>query len=357
MKKRKFILKNEKKKILQPNNKLFLDQLISQVNASDKKYGIKLKHPDVYMDPSTYREVLVTRSETNLAALICVVNGLEVDDYFVKDNKTKLPKMIKPVGIEDPLFTDSSKLKWDNKSLNYKTDSTFFRCRFSTLVLSRFLGNMNKITKLEADKKYDYSHSPDERRIVTTKNVTNDVILLTKLLLIEDASFQNIILKVQEHTSYCKKKLDHQKLRNLINGHILDIRRGLKSSRLQPQFYDDDFGIWMIIKAAYLLGTNNTRLKPVPSFKKLEGATVEHNLVKVIEDLGDKILKNKTTKSFPPMFKAFIDSRPSITTEFYKEAKENYNLKIGILALAYTKFVLNDDDCDEFIDKMLCKGK
>ena len=40
---RKFILKNEKKMILQPNNKIFIDELVNAVNMNDKKYGLKLK--------------------------------------------------------------------------------------------------------------------------------------------------------------------------------------------------------------------------------------------------------------------------------------------------------------------------
>ena len=37
---RKFILKNEKKMILQPNNKIFIDELVDAVNMNDKKYGL-----------------------------------------------------------------------------------------------------------------------------------------------------------------------------------------------------------------------------------------------------------------------------------------------------------------------------
>ena len=265
--------------------------------------------------------------------------------------------MIKPVGVEDPVFTDASILEWDNKKKNYKTDSLTFRCRYTTLVLSRFLGKLSKITKLEADKKYEYKHSKDERRIVITKKIKEDCVRFTKLMMLPDKSYQNIILKMHEHTSYTKKKNNHVRLRELTNGHILDIRRCMESNLLVKRFYDDDMAIWMIVKAAYLLCTNNPDLRDVPGFDAIENATVEHNLVKVIEYLGAIILENKVGGNFPPMFKAFIESRPSIVTEFYKETKEDYVLKIGVLALAYTKFVLNDDNCDKFIDKMLCKGK
>ena len=354
---RKFILKNEKKMILQPNNKIFIDELVNAVNMNDKKYGLKLKHPDVWCDPRNYREVLETKSETNIAALICAINGLEVNDYFVTDEKTGISKMVKPIGIEEPVFTDASILKWNDKKSKYKTNSLLFKCRYSTLVLSRFLGKMGKITRLEADKKYKYKHSKDERRIVMTKNITKDITLFSKLMMQPNSSYGNIILKMHEHTSYCKKKNNHVKLREYINGHVLDIRRGMESNLLLPRFYDDDFAIWMIVKAAYLLATNNPKMKPVPSFKKLEGATVEHDLINVIEDLGAIILDNRLNGKFSPMFKAFVESRPIVMTEYYKEAKDDFVLRTGILALGYAKFVLDNKECDKFIDRMLCRGR
>ena len=79
---RRIFSQNEKKAILQPKNKIFMDELLDAVNKSDKQYGIKLKHPDIWCDPRNYREVIERKTETNLAAIICSINGLEVKDYF-----------------------------------------------------------------------------------------------------------------------------------------------------------------------------------------------------------------------------------------------------------------------------------
>ena len=57
------------------------------------------------------------------------------------------------------------------------------------------------------------------------------------------------------------------------------------------------------------------------------------------------------------MFKAFIESRPKIITEYHKEVNENACVKIGVLALEFTKFVMNDKNVDKFITKILRKGK
>ena len=53
------------------------------------------------------------------------------------------------------------------------------------------------------------------------------------------------------------------------------------------------------------------------------------------------------------MFKAFIESRPKIITEYHKEVNENACVKIGVLALEFTKFVMNDRFFDKFVDDLL----
>ena len=162
---------------------------------------------------------------------------------------------------------------------------------------------------------------------------------------------------MHEHVSYTKKKLNQPKLREYTNGHIINCRSMIAPNPIGRRFGDDDMIIYFILKIAYLLATNNENLKPIPNFKYIENATVEHDLVKLIEELGSLIIENSKPKSFSPMFRAFLESRPSIKTQYYKEAKDDYVLRIGILALGYAKFVMNDKHIDKFIDKMLKKGK
>ena len=95
----------------------------------------------------------------------------------------------------------------------------------------------------------------------------------------------------------------------------------------------------------------------LPKFKHIENATVKHDLSKLIEALGDEIIYSTKCKKYNPMFKAFIEARPSIHSQFYKESKENDELRIGILALGFADFVMDDDTMSKFIKEMLKKGK
>lgn len=353
---KKKIKNNTKKSILKPNSRIFIDELVDAVNKCDKQYGIRLKHPDIWADPRNYREILEAKSEVNIAAMICAINGVAVKDYFVTDEKTGLSTIVKPLGIDEPLFTNASILEWEDKKTKYKTDSLIFRCRYTSLVLSSILGKMDKVTKFEADRKYGYKHSRDERRIVMTKKITNEALLFTRIMMNPKVSYKNIILKMHEHVSYTKKKLNQPKLRELINGHVINCRSMIQPNPIGRRFGDDDMIIYFILKIAYMLATNNENLDPIPKFKYIENATVEHDLVKLIEELGSIIIENSKPRTFSPMFRAFLESRPSIKTQYYKEAKDDYVLRIGILALGYTKFVMNDKYIDKFIDKMLKKG-
>lgn len=349
--------KNNKKAILKHNTRIDINDLVSAVNKSDKKYGIKLKHPDIWSDPRTYREILEAKAELNLSAIICSINGVSINNYFQKDDSYESGFNYRPIGVKQPLFTSESILEWDDHKTKYKTNSLIFRCRYSTLVLSKLIGKISRVTSLECEKKYKYKHSKDERRILLTKNVASDALLFTKLLMNTESSYQNIILKIHEHISYTKKGVDHVKLRKMLNKHVLEIRSCMQKNIVTGRFFTDDLAISHILNISYMLATNKTNIEELPKFKYIENATVEHDLIKLIEELGCVILDNGSGGKFSPMFRAFIESRPSISTEYHKESNENFMLRIGLLAIGYAGFVINDKVVDKFILKMMRKGK
>lgn len=335
-----------------------MEDLVDTVNKYDKDFGIKLKHPDIWCCPEQYRQIIEARAELLIAAYICAVNGISVEDYFETDDSAmNYGTICRPVGVENLEFTDESYLRWID-TRTYNTDSLIFRCRFVTLVLSEFLGRMDKITEQEVkQKKRSFMrHSSDEQRIMLTKRIVEDCDLFVHLMLDAEESYKNIILVMQEHLSYTKRKVEHQKLRTLVNGHVIQLRRGMVKEPFTGRFFSDDVAIFSILKITYMMSTNKTNVNTLPKFKYIESATVKHNLIKLIEELGSQIIKSTNGKNYAPMFKAFIDSSPSIWTEFYKEAYDNLSVKIGICAIEYTKFILNDKTIDKFIDEMKKKG-
>ena len=161
-----------------PKGKLMLSDLVDEVNRCDKSYGIRLKHPDIWADPQQYREIAEAKTEMNIAAIICILNGIRVKEYFETDNETGYGTICKPVGIMHPVFTDASILNWNSRK-KYNTDSLIFRCRFLTLVLSQFLGRIDCVTRKKSGIYLRFKHSQDEQRIVLTKDIINDIVSLS----------------------------------------------------------------------------------------------------------------------------------------------------------------------------------
>ena len=56
------------------------------------------------------------------------------------------------------------------------------------------------------------------------------------------------------------------------------------------------------------------------------------------------------------MFKAYLEARPSVTSQYDKECDENCAVKIGLLALGYTEFVSDNKEISKFIQEMRRKG-
>lgn len=330
-------------------------ELTDEVNKMDKSFGIRLKHPDVWRNPRIYRERIEAETERNIMAMMCCINGIDPILYLGKsssiDIKRPIPKHPKP-------FTYYSAINWEDNKTKFSTDSLTFRCRFVTLCLANLIGNVGKITDIESKKKYVTHHSYDERRIMLTKDIAEYALKFTTIMTNPDASYSNIILKMNNILSYTKKKGNQPKLAKVVHLFINEGRTCLKPEVWNKKqcFYDDDDGIFNVLESSYCLATNDWDCRCLPSFKHIQGATLKHDLLKLIEKLGEEILNTKSPKKFSPMFKAFIQAHPSIWTEYGKEAEENLAVKIGLYSLAYSKFVYGEKYVDKFINKMMVKG-
>ena len=48
------------------------------VEYMDKKFGLKLKDPNVWLDPESVVNIIESKANTNVIALMCGINGLSV---------------------------------------------------------------------------------------------------------------------------------------------------------------------------------------------------------------------------------------------------------------------------------------
>lgn len=329
-------------------------ELLEEVNKFDKEFGIRLKHPDIWANPDRYREVYESNCEVEIASLICVLNGVNLHDYYNDEFMESMgPKMFN-VNVNDKEFTDLSFLNWGDTMSTYYTDSLEFKLRFLTYILSRFLGRMSNTTERKVGTGYICNHSMEEQRILFSNEIMKDIHIFINCII--EGDYQNIILKMHSNLSYTKKNLKHKKLCKRLNSMILDTRKNMKHPLFGKAFFDDDIIINNLLQISYILVTNDYEGNHgVPNFKKIEGATKQHDLILLIEKLGKCIILSKYNYSI--MFKAFIEARPKVLTEYYEEVNENSCIKIGVLALEFTKFVMNDKNVNKFINNMLKKGK
>lgn len=344
--------KDSKKELNDKDFTLNYNEIRKAVNSFDKTFGISLKEPEVWLDPEMYWQVELERCRINLSAELVLVNGITITDYFNLDKFGEgLP--IKPIGTEHPSFIEDSMLKWDKNYQRYDTDSLIFRMRFVSNVIQFIMNSFDNIIKNSCKSCKNSIH---ENRIVRMSKFSD---FITKFILImSDTSlpYRNILLKMHEITSYKYKKLNHVKLKNYLGLEIKSFLSNMDENILVERFYTDDMAIYQLMRLAYTLTTNEINTKALPSFKHIEGATLEYDLIKLIEELGNQIILRNGTKKCPIMFLSFLKARPTIYSQYNIESHENIAISTGIAALAYTKFVLNDKRIDKFIDEMMKKG-
>lgn len=327
-----------------------VDEFTKEVNKFDKKFGIRLKHPEIWSEPDKYRPVFEVKAELNIAALICSLNGVAVEDYY--DEQSMVLDGI-CVNTNDKEFCELSILEWEDKK-KYEIDSLMFRSRFLTLILANFLGRMNRCTESKVGDMINVHHSYDEYCITMTTDILNDISLFTKLF-ISQSEYKNIILKIYSDLAYTRKKYKHDQLKKRLYAMVLDTRKNMNRTFFRKKFMDDDLCINNILQIAYILCTGDYNgNKGTPNFRKIEGATKDHDLILLIEKLGKEIVK-KCGRKYSPMFKAFLDARPRIRTQYVEES-DKLIVTVGLYALEFTKLFMNDDSVTWFINDMLKKG-
>lgn len=344
-------------KISQKVPRMRVDELIKAVNEFDKSFGLKLKHPGIWSKPEKFLPVFEGNAEVGIAKLVATLNDINLEEYYSDAFMNSLGIDMFPMHPDSEEFCDESDLDWRGRT--YKTSSLMFRRKFLTCVLTNYMGRLEKIGVRKAGDRYKKAHSMNEKTILMIKELMEHISRFTKCL-VYNKPYKNIILLVNEDLSFGRKNVEQAKLKKRLNSMVIDTRSNLKGSILKERFMDDDIAINNILQIAYMLVTlDYNGSNGVPKFKHIEGATIEYDLVMLFEKLGKEIIKKSYRKGkyqLSPLFKAFIDARPKIRSQYHAEDKDFETIHIAILALEYTKFFMCDKYVDKFIDRMLEKN-
>lgn len=332
-----------------------VEGLLNEVNKFDKDFGVKLKHPNIWREPENYVEIMYSNININIGALICIVNGIEVDDWFETGEISGFGAVCKAVKMNDEEFSYFSLLNWDGPDVKYENTDLLFRCRFISLVLSQLIGRTKNIIERMMKEKYHYKHSQSEKAITIGKKYISDVVQFVRLMIHPRAYFQNMILLIHEYVSFGRKNVEHMKLRNLLNGHMINTREGVKKDFFTKRYLSDDLVIYNVLKMSYMIATNKTNVEVIPKFKHIEGATVKHDLMLLVEELGIQIIRN-TKKKYAPMFRAYLEASPLIYNFYGRDCTDNYAIRIGLIAIDYCKFICDDENLQKLISEMVKRG-
>ena len=332
----------------------FIEELIREVNKYDKECGLRLKHIDEFADPKQLYMQTVMNCQIYLAKIMASVNGIDATTYFQRVGD--MGYIGGPVGIKDPVFIEHSELEWmDNKI--YDINSRIFMRRFLTHVLSFMIGYIEEYASCRL-----YSHNvnidPHAHMYFYVKGLCKDATHLT-LSLCEGKDYEDILLANLFNANYCIKKVSPEKVKKIgnTNRSILDAVREIKDNMGTNVFnlmteYPDDQAIYTLMRLAYMLSTRSTNFRGLPTFEDLQGATVKHDLVRVIRKLGETIIDTMKYKKRPVMYRAFNLASPKIMSNYSIDIDDS-DLAVGIRALAYTDFIIHDKKVHKFITKMI----
>jgi hypothetical protein len=332
----------------------YIKELIREVNKFDKECGLRLKHVEEFADPKQLYIQTAMNCQLYLAKLMATVNGIDATSYFQRVGD--MGYIGGPVGIKDPVFIEHSELEWMDNKL-YSIDSRIFMKRFLTHLLSFMIGYIEEYAgcRLYCN---NVDIDPHAHMYFYVKGLCKEATHLT-LSLCEGKNYEDILLVNLFNSNYCIKKVSPEKVKKIGNTNrtILDAVREIRDNMGTNVFnimtdYPDDQAIYTLIRLAYMLSTRSNNFSELPNFNDLQGATVKHDLVRVIRRLGEVIVDTLKYKKRPVMYRAFNLASPKIMSN-YTIGMDDYDLAVGIRALAYTDFIIHDKKVHKFINKMI----
>ena len=346
-------------------------ELIKSVNDYDKSFGIDLKRPEVFSNPSVYKEILLLRVDTFITKIVCEINGIDYNKFLTE---TTLPennfydyKLFKSEDVMTKKFTDLSDLKWDSDE-KYNKSSEMFRYRFITIVLYKLLGNIGIIAEnIIKNGPENKRHSVDEQSIIIIKEIFENILTFTKIIIDGSVNYGNIILKINEYLSYIDDKKENTKKYNIeINKTSIELRNNISYAELNSNMVYglftptetgnlDDIIIYNILKLCTYFSIRTTSDKYVPDFKYIKNSTRYHDLIKLIQEIGENVLR-KTNGVYPPLLYSFVNASPKVKSEYNTEAYENESVRVGLLLLEFVDFILDTTKASNFIKEMKRKG-
>lgn len=316
-----------------------------------KKYKKKKKNDD----SMRYYHAYAARCENYIICLLAHLNGISTKAYFTKTGQQKKGLLFKENGLQGR-FTDLSYLNWD-LSRTYVPYDLEFKLRFITILMSDMKNHIEDMIKSQMLYKKKKKRTVIRSFELIDKMVDTINFFVKNYLLTDD--YGTSMIQINDYITYGCTHIKNPKGFNRevskVNDWLSDnlVSNGLVD-RLLGRVENQDAAIYNLILLSFKVITQSSCKGVFPDFKKFEGKTKDDDLRKDISMLGKAIRKTKKYDKRSILYKAWNDAHPAIYSN-YEDVNEKTNFAIGLRALMFTGFMLNNRQVQSFIYDMIAK--
>lgn len=310
------------------------DDIRTQVNRLDEKYGCILTDSKYFSDPEFEFHNAANDMQLYLNSVIRALNGVRLD--------TDIRGVI-----------HMSKLGWiDHRP--YDMDTSIYRCRFLTLLLTELSANIERVCqrmfRYQSPGVGIYEHG--YFYLLEIRNTVKE--FMDKFL--TGNSWREEILKILE-ISYFLRINKKVRMENLIDGSrtlISELRDGCYHTPFTKPLLDTDMQVDYVLKLAVLICTQTGRCSNVPEMKSYKDKVPGRDSFRYeVAYIGKSIMMEPGDfRKTNLLFQIFWDSMP-LTKYGFDGLEENPYLQMGCKALEFVGFILDDGCCSDLIDKLL----
>lgn len=231
-----------------------------------------------------------------------------------------------PVPINTPIFKARFTImvyRWFDNHIDELVEKNFENSRLSFCKYDNYCLILDRIV---------YSLS----RFINTFVVSDDFLTKHKL----DKDYTTYLLDLFQFVLIAK---GNDKQVDLISKFRSD--REFIPIAIESDDYDIETVLNEIIKLAYTMVTFDTHIECTPSYSELRGIE-EYQYPQLVEVLGQCV---RYAKSYNPFYRLFMMSYPEIRT---KNEKLGESYIIGLQALEFMKFIMDDGVITKFVSKL-----
>lgn len=311
-----------------------LNEFRKEVTKLDMGYGVTLNDPTVFKNPEEQFILGCVEYKNYLDKVIKLLNGIDPEQKVRN-------------------IAEASCLRW-KENIEYSVDSIEFRARFLTLFLTEISAHIAELCEKEFQVRKQATGIYEQPffYLLDIRERINRFVML----FLDGNSWRKLVLTMAEF-SYLIRIDSKKRVSKLINGtnHMVqELRKGTERLMAGSMALDESILVQYLMQLSLLMCGGYTENLPLPRFKSFANKTPGVDSYQYeIAYIGKAILfANEKNQSGALMFQVFKDASPKLVANF-REMRLNLYLQIGVTALTFVNFILNDKNVDKLVQKIV----